>query len=290
METPHIGSTIGGGSSGIGYVLLLGIAGLGLYFTFLSLVFIGKTLFTAVVTLTFPALIKSFFTFSTAELSVISCLNVACEGVFVGLFIGCVRSLIIRKKILIKYSKKHSEIGKSLISGLLTFEVFNFDVSLTTVILLHTLVGFGVGFVQGAAGIPGLIQAILFTDTAISNNTIIGALIQGGGAGGAGTGNAFSFVLFILIIFIVQGIITGITTGVTLSVLSGAISGAIKTGSIELLLSLMSDVENNPTESRKNKIIQATKNGVILGAVVGGIVGLIQGIITLIIVSSSKKH
>jgi len=270
----------------IGELLTLGIVGAGLYFTFLSVVFIGKTLFTAVISLTVPALIKSLFTFSAAELSVISCVKVALEGVFVGLFIGCIRRLHIKKKLLKKFSNKQIEVGKSWISELLTFDVFNLEINLVFVILLNMLVGFVVGWVQGVAGTPGIIQAIF--GKVNYTNTIIGALIQGGGAGGAGTGNPFSFVLFILIIFIVQGIITGAATGLTFGILFGAISGAIKTGSTELLSSALSNTKNSPP-TKGRKIFRSTIKGVIQGAIVGGIVGFIQGIITLIMVSSSKK-
>jgi hypothetical protein len=146
------------------------------------------------------------------------------------------------------------------------------------------LVGFGVGWVHGAAGASGFIQAIFSLGKVVNNNTIIGVLV----AGGAGTGNPFSFAVFILIIFIVQGIIIGATTGLTFGALFGAISGAIKTGSTELILSSLSDVENNSIGKGK-KIFKSTIKGIIQGAIVGGIVGLIQGIITLIMVSSSKK-
>ena len=272
-------------SSIIGSALTIGIVGAGLYYGFLAVVFIGKTLFTAVVSLTFPAFIKSFVTFSVAQLSVASCLTVALEGVFIGLFIGCLRRLYIKRKIKKRFGKKHHAVGKSLISELLTFQVFNFETNLVSVILLNMLVGFGVGWFQGVAGTSGLIQAIFSTNNVINNNSIIGALI----AGGAGTGNPFSFVLFIVIIFIVQGIIIGAATGLTTGILFGAISGAIKTGSTELLLSTLSGVENNPIGKGK-RIAGSTIKGVLEGAFVGGIVGLIQGIITLILVTSSKNE
>ncbi|MDR0495755.1 MAG: hypothetical protein LBG95_09055 [Treponema sp.] len=284
----NYGTNYGSDDSTIGSVLTLGVVGVGLYFTFLAVVFIGQTLFTAVVSLTIPALIKSFVTFSAAELSVIRCLTVALEGVFTGLFIGCLRRLYIKSRIKKRYGGKHSMVGSSLISELLTFEVFNFEINLVSVILLNMLVGFGVGWVQGAAGISGLIQAILSKGNVIFNSSIIGSLIAGGGAGGAGTGSPFSFVLFIIIIFIVQGIITGAATGLTAGVLFGAISGAIKKGSIELLFSPLADVEKNRIGKGK-RIAGSAIKGVIEGAVVGGIVGLIQGIITLIVVSPSKR-
>ena len=276
--------------SGIGSILTIGIVGVGLFLLFSAIAFIGKSIFTAAVSLTFPAFIKSFVTFPVEELSVINCLTVALEGAFIGLFIGCLRRLYIKNKIKKRLGEKYHAIKESLISELLTFQVFNFETNLVSVILLNMLVGFGVGWVQGVAGTSGLIQAIFSTGSIFNNSSIIGALISGGGAGGAGTGNPFSFVLFILIIFIVQGMIIGATTGLTVGALFGAISGAIKTGSTELILSTLygTGVENEHIGKGK-RIARSTIKGVINGAIAGGIVGLIQGIITLIAVSSSKN-
>jgi len=133
-------------------IVLDGIAVGVVYFTILALAFIGKTVFTAVVSPTFPALVKSFAAFSATELSVSSCLTVALEGVVVGLFIGCLRRLHIKRKIAKPLTIKQREIGKSFISNLLTFQLFKFEISLVFVIVLNIVeafVGGIVGFIQG---------------------------------------------------------------------------------------------------------------------------------------------
>ena len=274
--------------SSLGTVFILGVVGIGIACMVLALAFIGKTLFTAVVSLTVPALVKSFAVFSAPGLSVGGLLTVSLEGVLVGLFIGCLRRLYIKGKIAKTLNGKRREIGKSLISNLLTFPIFKFETSLVFVILLNMLVGFLVGWIQGAAGATGFFHALFSADKAINYSTIVGTLISGGGAGGAGTGNPVSFVLFILIIFIVQGIIIGAATGLTFGVLFGAVTGAVKSGSTELFSSLLSDVGNEPI-GKGRKIAISTIKGMIQGVVVGGIVGLVQGIIILLVASSSKR-
>jgi len=262
--------------SGIGTVIGLAVVGIGLYVAFQVVVFLGLSIFTSVVSLTFPAFINCFLSFSSPSIDLNSCLLLVTEGVLSGVFIGCIRKFLFFK----------SEFGKSFFSELFSFEILKSDPTFLSTIILNLFVGLIIGFISGAGGAHGILQ-VIFTSDIINVHSPIGILISGGGAGGIGSDGGILFFIFIVLVFLIQGIAVGITSGLSLSILFGAIGGAIKGGTLEPVFSLITNNDNN--QGKKRIILHSMKKGLLEGAVIGGIVGLIQGIVVAIQAVNTKK-
>jgi hypothetical protein len=252
----------------------LGVVALGAFAAFHTVVFMGLSIFTAVTSLTVPAVMETFLAFSgSTTLSVSSCLLLAAEGVLGGLAFGLMK----------RYLHLKNNFGKSVFAELVVLQ--KRDAAVVLSIMLNLLVGAVVGWIAGAGGTHGLLQTI-FMNRAIDPGSIIGGLIAGGGAGGVGGGNTLLLFLFIVLIFVVQGIIVGAGAGLTFGMLSGAVTGAIKGGTFESVFSLTGKEEK---VSRARVFGKSALKGVVEGALVGGIVGFIQGIITAIVAVRNKN-
>jgi len=237
-------------------------------------VFLALTVYTAAVSLTWPAILNALAT--PTSLSLGTCTTLVCEGCLAGLVIG-----LIRKGLGFK-----SKAGETVVSKVISLRVYKRDCTFAPTLVLSLLVAAVIGVVASACGTVGISDLILGADHLDALGVFAGpsplaAVVASGGAGGIGSGGGgLEWIIMIIIAFVLQGVIVGSLSGVTFGVLFGAVRGALKSGAVAGVVSLVS--VDALTGRRAEVVWKSAKTGALEGAIVGGIVGLIQGVVTAI--------
>lgn len=181
--------------SGIGSIIGVGIV-------IASVVFLGLSLFTAVVHMLAPAAVK-IFTAKILRAELKSFLFLCIEGVIIGVIIG----LIIKK----------------LSNGML----YSYKTLISSVVIGGLCSGFA-----GFTGIHGFIETAIYK-TPIQAYSIIAVIISNGGAGGVGNMNVVFLFLLLLLIFVIQHVIIGVLLGVVIGLIFGIILRSSKKDAIK---------------------------------------------------------
>ncbi len=255
---------------------LMGIVGVGV--AIVTVIFLALTVYTALVSLTWPALLRALT--APSSLSISTIITLVVEGCLAGIVIGSLKRVF----------GLRSKFGEMTLSKAMSFRVLTQDATFIPNLILSLIVAAIVGLLASASGTVGITDLVLGTTHLnalgiISAVSPIAALAMGGGAGGIGAGGGFFgswifLIIMILIAFVIQGMLVGAVSGFMFGVLFGALRGGLRSGASSTFVSLISI---DATTSRGQIIWSSAKTGLIQGAIVGAIVGLIQGIVTAIV-------
>ena len=213
-------------------------------------VFTGMAAFTCVASVIVPSVVK-ISTWAMAASELANCVFLSMESLFVGAAFGFIKNKLQRKS---NYSSLKN--NKSRISS----------------IACNASMGMAVGFFFGVSGAKGIIQSA-FLNASINPQSIIGAVISSGGAGGLAGSGGLSLFFLLLLIFIIQGIIIGLIVGAILGSFSGLLTSAVRSGLIETNIFLFA---NSDDKTEKN-FLQHLLEGIAIGCLLGLLHGAITG-------------
>ncbi len=227
-----------------------------------AVVFFALTLYTAAISLTWPALLRALP--EPTSLSPATCVTLVLEGCVAGLVVGLIR----------KVHGLRSKLAQTTLSKTISHGVLARDATFAPTLILSILVAAAVGAIASASGTVGISDLVLGQNHlnaigALSTVSAVAALAGGGGGGGIGSGGGLFggglfWVIMIVIAFIIQGAIVGALTGLIIGILFGAARGALRGGAVAATVSLTSlDVRNT---SRGQIVWQSAKTGMLQGA------------------------